>query len=379
MASLFLGLLILSTLLYTAWIGRCLRAWQKVPELELPSGFTPRTFISVVVPVRDEEESITDLLQDFAALRYPPALFEVLVVDDHSRDRTARQVQDFAQACTYQLRYLDLRQHPGRQGKKAAIQTAVEQARGDWVVGTDGDCRVQPDWLALMAWQAEGEQASFISGPVAFHPPTTLFQKIQQVEFAALVGVGAASIFLGRPNMCNGANVGFRRAAFAEVGGYAGNEEVASGDDEFLMHKIFERQPNEIKFLKARSASVLTEAMRTGRGFLRQRVRWASKWPHYRRKEVQAVAFLVFWVNLLFFVGIPLALLGFIPQAVFCGAFAGKILVDFVFLSQVLRFFDRQRLLVYALPLQLVYIPYVVLTALAALGGNYEWKGRKVR
>ena len=305
----FLVLLVLSTLLYIAWIGRCLWAWRQLPDLKMPAGFTPRTFITVVVPVRNEENSILLLLQDFATLRYPMELFEILVIDDHSEDGTATQVQEYAVNSPYRLRHLDLRRYSGRRGKKAALQTGVEEAQGEWMVCTDGDCRVNPDWLALMGWQAEVGEGHFLSGPVHFHPAGNWFQKIQQVEFAALIGIGAASIYLGRPNMCNGANVGFRKNTFAEVGGYDGNEQVASGDDEFLMHKIFERYPRGVRFLKSRSASVRTEAMRTGRSFLQQRVRWASKWPHYRRKDVKLVAFLVFWVNLLLFLGLPFATL----------------------------------------------------------------------
>jgi biofilm PGA synthesis N-glycosyltransferase PgaC len=379
LSPVFLGLLVGSVLLYGLFILRCLVAWRKIPEQSLPAGFVPSTLVSILVPVRNEEANILHLLQDLAALRYPVSLFEVIVADDHSCDGTGKLVQDFAASSPYRLRYLDLRPFPERQGKKAALQAAVELARGEWIACTDGDCRVQPDWLALVAQRAESGTTRFISGPVCFFPPDSLFAKIQQVEFAALIGVGAGSIYLKRPNMCNGANVAFRKESFGEVGGYAGNQQVASGDDEFLMHKIFTRHPDGVEFLKAKGAVVYTPAKKTARSFLSQRVRWASKWPHYKRADVQGVAFLVFWVNLLLFLGAPFALPGLLSPAVFSLALGSKIAVDCVFLYQALRFFDRRHLLAYALPLQLIYIPYVVVTALAALSGTYEWKGRRVR
>jgi hypothetical protein len=237
---------------------------------------------------------------------------------------------------------------------------------------------VPPDWLRLAACLHERKGARFLSGPVFFHPLDSLFAKMQAVEFAALLGVGASSIWLGSPNMCNGAHVGYLKKGFGQVGGYAGNEQVSSGDDEFLMHRFFQAFPEGVQFLKSRRGVVYTEAKKTARSFLEQRVRWASKWPHYERKGVKWLAGLVFSVNLLLFLGFFLVMKGLIGSLGFALALIGKIAVDCLFLYQVLHFFGHRHLLPYALPLQMVYIPYVVLTALASLYGRYEWKGRKV-
>ena len=50
--------------------------------------------------------------------------------------------------------------------------------------------------------------------------------------------------------MCNGANIAYTKKIFEEVNGFKGNEHIASGDDEFLMHKIFEKYPDKVLFLK---------------------------------------------------------------------------------------------------------------------------------
>jgi poly-beta-1,6-N-acetyl-D-glucosamine synthase len=376
-APIFMGLLYGAVLLYAGFIFRCLLAWRKMSETRPPADFHPSTFISVVVPVRNEAENISHLLADLAALHYPPSLFEVLVVDDHSEDGTGPLVQAFSRTSPYPLHYLPLPVVGGRTGKKEAIRVGVEQAQGEWIQCTDGDCRVQPEWLLLAAWMREKEGARFLAGPVFFWPLTRLFAKMQAVEFSALTGVGASSIQAGSPNMCNGAHVGYEKECFGQVGGFAGNEQVPSGDDEFLMHKFHQAFPGKVKFLKSPLAVVYTAAKSSGRGFLAQRVRWASKWRHYERKEVQGLALLVFAVNLLLFMGIFLAVAGLVPWLGFGLSLVIKIGVDFVFLSQVLRFYGHRHLLPYALPLQLVYVPYVVLTALGGLYGQYEWKGRK--
>lgn len=375
---LFEGMLLGSLLLYAFLIGRFLLAWRKLPEQHLPAGFRPGAFISVIVPVRNEVQHISLLLADFTALQYPSHLFEVIVVDDHSGDGTGERVQAYALNSPYTLHYVDLKDYPARKLKKGAIQQGIALARGELIVCTDGDCRVQPEWLSMIAYVFAIHPVRFVSGPVCFHPTDTLFAKIQMVEFAALIGVGAGSIAMGYPNMCNGANVAYRKSSFEEVGGFAGNEQVASGDDEFLMHKMHWAWPGQVYFLKARGAVVYTGTQPTVRAFLEQRVRWASKWRHYQRRDIQLTAFFIFWVNLLLFIGMGLAVSGNIAPVAYTLCFIIKLGTDFVFLNNILRFFGQSRLLPWVLPLQLVYIPYVVLTALASLFGGYRWKGRDI-
>ena len=67
-------------------------------------------------------------------------------------------------------------------------------------------------------------------------------------------------MWYGFPSMCNGANLAFRKGTFFEVGGYANNLHIPSGDDEFLMRKIFKMYPDGIHFVKDSDAVVSTSA-----------------------------------------------------------------------------------------------------------------------
>ncbi|MDX5438014.1 MAG: family 2 glycosyl transferase, partial [Pontibacter sp.] len=244
---------------------------------------------------------------------------------------------------------------------------------------TDGDCRVGPEWLRSYAYLYEAEQPYFISGPVSFHLTHPHFERMQLIEFASLIGVGGASIALGKPNMCNGANLAYPKEVFSRVEGFAGNDHVASGDDEFLLHKVDKSFPGKVKFLKNPKAIVYTQARKSLIPFVEQRVRWASKWKSYQSLQVQLVALCVFAVNLLLFTAIPLVLWSGFPPSVFLWAYFAKFAVDFLFLGLVTGFLQVRRYLWYILPLQFVYIPYVVFTAVFGLTGRYNWKGRAIK
>lgn len=372
----FYLLLSWALLVIYAWIILCRwYAWLKIPPVTKPLKL-PETFLSVLLPVRNEAAHIIALLQDLEQQNYSKQKFEVLVIDDNSEDETVALVSQYKTKSNLQLRLIRLQDYPGLQQKKAALTTGVALATGELMVQTDGDCRVTPDWLITLAQCYEQTNARCISGPVCLLTDGSLFTGMQLVEFAGLVGIGGASMALRKPNMCNGANLAYARHAFLEVQGFAGNEHVASGDDEFLMHKIASRFPRQIYFLKSPEAVVYTAAKRSVAAFLNQRVRWASKWPNYTRWAVKRLAITVFSVNFFLFLAFLAWLWGGLTGANVARLYGFKLGVDGLFLLSVLHFFNRRRYIFYLVPLQLVYIPYVLYTALRGLRGTYHWKGR---
>ncbi|MCB2407888.1 glycosyltransferase [Hymenobacter lucidus] len=374
-----LALLVLPAL-YAALMVTLRRAWQQLPTVAsaaTPTGTKP--LFSVLVAARNEAHSLPHLLTDLCRQSLESGTFEVIIVDDHSTDATAEIVEAAVAGSPFPLQLVRLSQQPaGATGKKAALQAALGLARAPWVVCTDADCRFGPDWLgSYAAVVATDATVRFISGPVLLTGPATALQHLMGLEFAGLVGVGAASIGRQSPTMCNGANLAYQRAAFAAVQGFAGNEHLASGDDEFLLHKLHAAFPGSIRFLKSPAAIVNTAAPATLGALLTQRVRWASKWRHYQHPASQQLALLVLGANMALFLGVAFA--GFRPSLWpwVLAAWALKLGADIWFLGPVLQFLGRPWWLRWVAVLQLLYAPYALATGLLGLRGRYEWKGRR--
>jgi poly-beta-1,6-N-acetyl-D-glucosamine synthase len=372
-------LLGLSLVAYGWLILRRWYAWVMMPASGAPTAYQPTTRLSVILPVRNEASNIVHLLQDLGDQKYPKHLYEVLIVDDHSTDETVKLIDEYSLGSTMSIKLLRLDEVSGVSLKKGAVRYGVQHATGSLMVFTDGDCRVSNEWLLQYAYTYETKQPYFISGPVCFQNTYTIFERMQLVEFASLIGIGGASLAINKPNMCNGANLAYTKQVFEEVGGFEGNENIASGDDEFLLHKVHKQFPGKAIFLKYDKAIVYTDARKTLISFMQQRVRWASKWKSYQSVYVQLVALAVFLVNFLLFLSIPLFLFGEIPLLVIITAYIAKFSIDFLFLERILSFLGRRRYLWHMLPLQLVYIPYVVFTGLLGLTGRYQWKGRSIQ
>ncbi|WP_177204530.1 glycosyltransferase [Hymenobacter arizonensis] len=333
---------------------------------------------SILIAARNEAANLPFLLQDLAAQTLPTVQFEILIADDHSNDATAALVTAAAQEAGFMLRLVSL---PAAQtGKKAALLAALHQARAPWLVCTDADCRLGPNWLAAYATLvARQPRANFISGPVLLTGPASFLHLLVGLEFAGLVGVGGACIARQQPTMCNGANLAYRRTAFEAVGGFADNLHVASGDDEFLLHKIHAAFPGSVHFLADVAAIARTAAPSTLRALLRQRVRWASKWRHYQSAAPSRLALLVLGANVALAVGVGVALAWPALWPWVGAAWLIKLGADAWFLSPVLGFFDQRKWLWGLLPLQVLYAPYALAVGAAGWRGGYQWKGRAVR
>ncbi|HEV7382667.1 MAG TPA: glycosyltransferase family 2 protein, partial [Dyadobacter sp.] len=224
--------------------------------------------------------------------------------------------------------------------------------------------------------QATG--AKLMSGPVTFKESHYITDHLQTVEFASLIGSGASSISLGFPSMCNGANLCYEKGAFELVNGYEGVRHIASGDDEFLMHKVAMHFPGSVQFVKNSEAIVATQPHRSWQLFFRQRKRWASKWRHYQSKTPLLLALYVFSCNAALLVTLCLLLSGSLPAnslLVLCGL---KLIPEWLFLGSVLSFLKRKSALKYIPLTQVFYSLYVCFFGLVAQSRNYEWKGRKL-
>jgi glycosyltransferase involved in cell wall biosynthesis len=386
----WLGLLLtVPAALYAVVFDRYRGAWLRPPGpdagFELPEDEDGRPIpaglqASVIIAARNEAQALPELLADLRrqTFQWAGPLFEVIVADDHSTDGTADAVRAAAAVSAFPVRLLRLAELPGQPtGKKAAVEAALAVAQAPWAVCTDADCRVPEGWLMAYAGYFASPGVQLVSGPVLLVGPGRL-AALQGLELAALVATGAASIALGAPTMCNGANLAYRRTAFAEVGGFRGNEHLPSGDDEFLLHKIAARYPGGIRFVQSPDATVRTAAQPTLGALLQQRVRWASKWRHYQSRASRWLALLVLGGNLSLY--LLLVLLAWQPAAWpwTAAGWALKLGADRRFLGPVLGFFGRRRWLRLVPLLQLLYPPYALAVGLMGLRGGYRWKGRQV-
>ncbi len=359
--------------LYTLLIFYYWLAWKSIPDY-LPSVSLPQTKISVIIPARNEEENIGKLLQALQEQTYSSSLYEVIVVNDHSTDRTASIVQQYPS-----VKLLELKEDGINSYKKKAIETGIAAATGEMIVTTDADCVPAQDWLKLIAAFKEEKQSVIIAAPVVINCNSSAVQLFQAMDFMVLQGITAAAVYKKKMSMCNGANLAYERKVFYNVNGFSGIDHIASGDDMLLMYKIWKQYPDKAHYLKSKEAIVLTQPMKTWKAFFNQRIRWASKATGYDDKRIFTVLLLVYLFNLSF---LALAVAGFFCNYYWlylAGLWIAKTIVEFPLFISLANFFNKRWTIKLFFFFQPLHIFYTIISGLFGQFGKYEWKGRKVK
>ncbi|MFZ4542433.1 MAG: glycosyltransferase [Saprospiraceae bacterium] len=374
--NLYIILSVSLALLYVVIILVYRKGWNDLPENEtIPEDYLPTTNVSVLVAARNEEKCISSCIDSIKAQKFPVELLEIIVIDDHSTDRT------YEVAVGREIRVIQLSDYSEKGSKKKAIETGIRFASGKLIVTTDADCIVPGEWLLNMVYFYETAHYKFIAAPVNFHQEQNTFEKAQSLDFLGLMLITGAGIHKGFMHMCNGANLAYEREVFYQVGGFEGIDQLASGDDMLLMQKVALQFPGSLGFLKSRAATVLTTAKPTVKSFIYQRIRWASKTNSYKEFLVTAILAAVFLLccNIIFSIFL-IPFLGKTAIFVFLFQILVKALMDYLLLQPAAVYFKRSELLAVFIPAFFGHILYMVIVGiLANLVYNYEWKGRLVR
>jgi glycosyltransferase involved in cell wall biosynthesis len=197
---------------------------------------TPRPFVSVVLPCRNEERYIAHCLDSVLATSYPLDRLEILVVDGMSEDGTRAILDRYARRYPA-IRVLD---NSGRI-TPAALNTAIRAAAGTVIVRMDAHVVYPPQYIPRLVTALETSEADNVGGVITTLPADdTVMARAIAVALAHPFGVGNAyfRIGVGGPRWVDSVPFGcFRREVFDRVGLFD-EDLVRNQDDEFNLRLI---------------------------------------------------------------------------------------------------------------------------------------------
>ena len=367
--------LFLILFVYVLTIGHLIYGFEQIPIYEKSDG-KPETYFAIVVPFRNESTNLLSLLESFKKMNYPKTLFEIIFVDDFSEDDSVKLIYKWRMENgsfhTTLLENLRISKSP----KKDAISRAIPIITNEWIVTTDADCVVPENWLLTLDNYIQNHDVSMIVGSVSYDCKKSFLHHFQQLDLLSLQGTTMGSFGLGLGFMCNGANFCYTKSLFQELNGFAGNNNLASGDDVFLVQKALQSQPNKVHYLKSKTNIVHTKPLNNWKLYFHQRVRWASKTTSYESVFGKDLAVIVFAGNLSLVIGFLLCVFEQLQWQIFSVLFLVKFVFDYILLKKTNSFFTKRRMH-YLILSSVLYPFFCVGVALFSLFGRYEWKGRK--
>jgi glycosyltransferase involved in cell wall biosynthesis len=198
-------------------------AVQKLYSGQLPPPIDDPPCISVVICAYNAERTMDACLQSLRALRYPN--YEVIIVNDGSKDRTAEIAQRYPE--------MHLVSQENR-GLSVARNVGIEHASGDIVAYTDSDCAVDPDWLTYLAYK-------FVqSGFVAVGGPNLPPPEASRVAACVAAAPGGPTHVLIDDEVAEhipGCNMAFSKASLLQMNGFDPLHRAA-GDDVDLCWRL---------------------------------------------------------------------------------------------------------------------------------------------
>ena len=195
--------------------------------------------ITVILCTYNRSESLAKALASVAVQELSPGVrWEVLVIDNNSRDHTPAVVRQFSGEYPGRFRYL----FEPRPGKSFALNTGIQEARGSIMAFLDDDVVVEPKWLENLTATMRGGEWVGAGGRIipgwSSPPPKWLpcFDKQALGPLVAFDPSSEAGPLLEPPF---GTNMAFRKTVFEKYGGFRTDlgprpgSEIRSEDTEF--------------------------------------------------------------------------------------------------------------------------------------------------
>jgi Glycosyl transferase family 2 len=333
--------------------------------------------VSVIVPARNEEACLGACLQSLVfqndATRNDAARLEIIVVDDHSTDRTRAIASSFS---TKLVRVIDAGPLPaGWTGKNNAVTTGSRAARGEWLLFTDADTIHLPGSLACSLEEAKRRGAALLS-----YSPEQIVKGFWEKAVMPVIFAELATSFrpshVSDPNSpsaaANGQYILITREAYDAVGGHAAIAGTLLED--VVLARAVKRSGRKI-FFRYGGDAVRT---RMYRSFTQLLEGWTKNlallFPApVRLAALRGIEFVLIVAS--FAISLASALRGHPQPAALAGALG--VILYALFLTRIRRaHFSRYVNIValFGLPL----FSYLLLrSAKAHANGSVPWKGRK--
>ena len=151
-----------------AWLSRVIDAGfgiRTIPDISTAEWDrnppAPHPSVAIIVPARNEEESIKQALLRLEALDY--GNYQVIAIDDRSTDRTGEIMDQLAEVSAGKLKVVHVKDLPaGWLGKPHAMWSAARETNADWLLFTDADILFRPDALRRAVAFGETERVDHL-------------------------------------------------------------------------------------------------------------------------------------------------------------------------------------------------------------------------
>lgn len=216
--------------------------------------------VSILVPAHNEEQYIEMCLKSLLNINYPKHLFEIIVIDDASTDKTSEIVKKFKK--------VKLLRNKTNKGKAYSLNKAIKIAKGEIIACIDADSIVEKDILMKMVGYFEDKKVASVTPALKVFKPRNWLEKIQATEYLLNIFLRKSLDLIDSIHVTPGVFSLYRKSVLEEVGGF--DENNLTEDMEIAL-KIQSAGYRITNCLDAVSYTICPSDFRS---LLKQRIRW---------------------------------------------------------------------------------------------------------
>ena len=227
--------------------------------------------VSILIPARDEEKVIGQLLQQMTKITYPCDKLQVIAIDDASSDRTRQIAEEFSNRYPF-IEVLHRDEKTGGKGKPSALNAALAQSTGEIVLCFDADYYPQNNIVEKLVKEFANPSIGAVQGrPVVLNESQNIVTRLVTLERIGGYRIDQeARDNLGLIPQFGGTVGGFRRSVLEKLGGF--DESMLTEDTDLTFQIYLEG----FKVRYAGDAECYEEAVNNWKAYWRQRHRWAK-------------------------------------------------------------------------------------------------------
>lgn len=193
--------------------------------------------VSVIICAKNEAENIKRFLPSILEQDYPN--FEVVLIDDDSRDDTLEVMEAFAEKNS-NIKLVKVKNIEAFwSNKKYALTLGIKAASNDYLLFTDADCEpVSKDWIRSMSSHFSNKKTIVLGYGAYEKKKNSLLNKLIRFEtlFTAIQYFSFTKT--GMPYMAVGRNLAYRKDVFFNARGFMNHLHIRSGDDDLFINEV---------------------------------------------------------------------------------------------------------------------------------------------
>ena len=231
-------------------------------------------YISVIVAIRNGENSLPGLISDLSKQNYSGDI-EFILVDDDSDDATREIITQKSNLDNRFILESSNNGDPNLKYKKRALDAGIKRAKNEWLLFTDVDCQLSPDWVSEMA-KFFDSKIQYIIGFSGVDRGNNLVTKFQSLDFLMLMIAARGTANWGTPWASSGQNQAYRKSLYNSIGGFSKISKYLQGDDSLFLQLCRKSSDSKIVFVDSFKSRTRARQEKNIKSLFKQRLRWAG-------------------------------------------------------------------------------------------------------